>query len=337
MTGSTARGGPHVSVLMTAYNRAPYIDAAIESVLGQTFTDFELLIVDDASTDDTVARARAHAARDCRVRVEVNPRNLGDYPNRNRAAALARGRLLKYHDSDDLMYPHCLETMVAALEAAPSAGLALSRGTFWSGGPSPMVLTPRMAYQREFLGSRMFGCGPGGALLRADMFAQLGGFEDVGGPSDHLFWLKACARVPVVLAPADLFWYRTHAGQFVNHPRTAREDARLAIRAWQALSASECPLTPEEREIARRNHTFDVARQIWRALRRADAGLAWYRLRHAGLGLADWLRYLRPPRRDPFAGTPGPEEVDDAGPAEAGPCGARSEAGSGSASGGSAR
>jgi hypothetical protein len=295
---------PDVSVLMTAYNRGRYIDAAIASVLGQTYRDFELLIVDDASRDDTVARARVHAARDSRVRIEVNPRNLGDYTNRNRAAALARGRLLKYHDSDDLMYPHCLEIMVAALDSAPAAGLALSRGSYWLGGPSPMLLTPRMAYQREFLGSRMFMCGPGGALIRSEVFARLGGFEDVGAPSDYLFWLKACAHVPVVLAPADLFWYRTHAGQSANDPRTGREVARVAARAWQALDAAECPLTAAERDLARRNHAWDLAREVWRALRRGDAGLAMYRLRHAGPGLADWVRYLRPPRRDPFAGTP---------------------------------
>jgi glycosyltransferase involved in cell wall biosynthesis len=289
---------------MTAYNRAEYIDEAIESVLAQSYTDFELVIVDDGSTDDTVARARAHAARDPRVRVEINPRNLGDYPNRNRAAALARGRLLKYHDSDDVMYPHCLETMVSALESAPSAGLALSCGVYWFGAPSPMLLTPRLAFQREFLGSRLFMCGPGGSLMRAEMFRQLGGFDNVGSPSDYVFWLKACARFPVVLTQADLFWYRTHAGQILTRPSTVMETARASGRAWAALNAPECPLDGADLQTARRNHAWDVAREIVRSLRRGQAGLAWYRLRHAGLSAGEWLRYLRLPTRDPYAGTP---------------------------------
>ena len=113
---------PAVSVLMTAYNREQYIAAAIESVLAQTFADFELIVVDDGSADDTVAAARSYEA-DPRVRVVVNERNLGDYPNRNRAAGLARGRFLKYHDSDDVMYPHCLATMLPLARRGAPCGL----------------------------------------------------------------------------------------------------------------------------------------------------------------------------------------------------------------------
>src|SRR5207245_7643788 len=86
-----AMSAPTVSVLMTAYNREQYIASSIESVLVQTFDDLELVIVDDGSTDGTVEIARHFARQDPRVRVDVNDRNLGDYANRNRAAALARG------------------------------------------------------------------------------------------------------------------------------------------------------------------------------------------------------------------------------------------------------
>ena len=101
-------GAPLVSVLMTAFNRAPFIGSSIESVLAQTFTDFELLIVDDRSTDGTLDIACDYERRDRRVRVVRNERNLGQFENRNHAAKLARGGFLKFHDSDDLMYPHCL-------------------------------------------------------------------------------------------------------------------------------------------------------------------------------------------------------------------------------------
>lgn len=293
---------PAVSVLMTAYNRAPYIDAAIESVLTQTFSDFELIVVDDGSRDDTVARAQSWAARDQRVRVVVNPRNLGDYANRNHAASLACGQYLKYHDSDDVMYPHCLQVMVWALEAAPEAAVALSRAAAWPGSAAPALVTPRMAYQREFFGSGMFMCGPGGALIRTDVFRELGGFEDVGAPSDYVFWLRLCARRPVVLAPADLFWYRVHDGQSLTNPASTRAYARAAARGWAALALDECPLLGDERERARRHHAWNVAREAWRSLRSGDIGLMLYRLRHGGPALGEWLRYLRPMRRDRFAG-----------------------------------
>ena len=295
---------PAVSVLMTAFNRRQYIAAAIESVLAQTFDDFELLIVDDGSTDDTVTIARSYERRDPRVRVSLNDCNLGDYPNRNHAATLARGRFLKYHDSDDLMYPHCLATMVAGLDAYPAAGFALSASGHWHGGPSPMLSTPRLSYEREFLGSGLFMCGPACAMFRTEVFRSLGGFENVGVISDHLFWLRACARVPVVLVSGDLFYYRVHDGQELRSERAELDRLSVSRLVWKALNAAECPLPPAERELARRNHAYVTARESLRNVLERRPHLALRRLRTAGLTVGEWVRYLRPPRRSASAGTP---------------------------------
>ena len=294
---------PLVSVLMTAFNRERYIANAIESVLGQTFTDFELIVVDDGSEDRTVDIARKYEA-DSRVRVVINKRNLGDYPNRNHAATLARGQFLKYHDSDDMMYPLCLATMVPPLFAEPLAALALSAGRWWPGGPCPMLLTPRLSYQREFLGSGLFMCGPGGALFRTEVFRSLGGFPQFGVVSDHVLWLKACARFNVLLLPADLFWYRVHPGQEKQSPAAARGYALIEGEAWRALKAPDCPLDGIELELAKRNLIYSLFKRVLYDLRAGRWGTAKVRLQHAGLSCSDWLRYLRPPRRDTFAGTP---------------------------------
>jgi glycosyltransferase involved in cell wall biosynthesis len=306
---------PLVSVLMTAYNRAPLIGASIQSVLAQTFRDFELLIVDDQSTDGTLDIARDFERRDRRIRVVVNERNLGQFANRNRAATLARGSLLKYHDSDDLMYPHCLAVMVPMLLSQPRAAFGLSSGNAWPGGPCPMLLTPRMAYQREFFGGGLFMCGPAGALFRAEAFRRLGGFPDQGVPSDSLFWLHACATEPVVLLPADLFWYRMHASQELQSAKGQREYARVAGAFWRALDAPECPLTPAERERAKRNRAFHLAKRTLQDLRRGRVRFAWDRLRQSHMNAIDWLRYLRPPVRETFAGTPWGADGDFVTPA----------------------
>jgi glycosyltransferase involved in cell wall biosynthesis len=294
---------PAVSVLMTAYNREPYIAASIDSVLAQTFDNFELVVVDDRSTDGTVEIARQFARRDSRIRVEVNDRNLGDYPNRNRAAALARAALFKYHDSDDRMYPHCLSAMVPPMIEHPTAAFGLTPSRCWPGGPCPMLVTSRMAYQREFLGSGMFSAGPAGAIFRADAFRDLGGFVDRGAPSDFLFWLRACARAPVLLLPADLFWYRVHAGQELNSARAARQYAETIRDTWAALDADTCPLEPEERIRARRNVLASQVKLLWRDLRAGRFALARARVA-AGPTALEWLRYLGPPSRDAAAGTP---------------------------------
>jgi glycosyltransferase involved in cell wall biosynthesis len=288
---------------MTAYNRERYIAGAIESVLAQTFEDFELVVVDDASTDGTVEIARRFARQDSRVRVEVNARNLGDYPNRNHAATFGRGTFLKYHDSDDLLYPHCLAVMVPPMLAYPRAAFGLSPARLWPGGPCPMLLTPRMSYQREFLGSGMFNAGPAGAIFRTQAFRSLGGFVDCGAPSDYIFWLRACARVPVVLLPADLFWYRIHAGQQLTSPAAARQYAQTIRDTWSALASDDCPLTEPERRQARSNVLVHHLRALGRDVRAGRLAIARARLA-AGPGPADWIRYLRRPRRETFAGTP---------------------------------
>ena len=306
---------PRVSVLMTAYNRASFIASAIESVLAQTFADFELVVVDDCSTDGTPEVARRFEQRDPRVRVHVNEQNLGDYGNRNRAATLARAPLFKYHDSDDLMYPHCLDVMVSMMSSEPRASFGLSKGSTWPGGACPMLLTPRMAYQREFLGGGLFMCGPGGAIFRTDAFRRLGGFVDAGAPSDQLFWIRACRTESVLLLPADLFWYRLHPSQEMQSEAGRRQYARAASWMWEALDAPDCPLTDAERQQAKQNRAYHLAKRALQDVRRGHWQSAVDRVRYSGLSLSDWVAYLRPPRRDQLAGTPYAPDGDFVTPA----------------------
>ncbi len=294
---------PTISVLLTSYNRAKFIRASIESVLRQTFGDFELVIVDDNSTDGTCEIAREYQT-DERVRVVRNERNLGQFPNRNRAAEFARAELMKFHDSDDVMYPHCLQVMVSMMQTEPRAGFGLSLGAAWPGGPCPMLLTPRMAYQREYFGEGMFSSGPAGAIFRTEAFRRLGGFENVGVPSDTFFWIRACATEHVLLLPADLFWYRLHPAQEFQSPAAQREYAKAAGWLWRALDAPECPLTSAERERAKRNRAYHLAKRTVQDLRRGRWGIVFERVRQSNMTGADWVRYLRRPRRDAFAGTP---------------------------------
>ena len=122
-TGIVINDLPRVSVLMTAYNREKYIAEAIESVLASTYTNYELIIMDDGSSDNTVNIARSFEIKDRRVKVFKNETNLGQFPNRNMAATYAQGTYLKYVDSDDVIYPYTLEMMVNNMEQFPEAAL----------------------------------------------------------------------------------------------------------------------------------------------------------------------------------------------------------------------
>src|SRR6266540_3355288 len=140
---------PLVSVLMTSYNREKYISAAIESVLASTYTNFELIITDDQSRDSTVAIARKYAEIDKRIRIVVNEKNLGQFGNRNFAATLAKGKYIKYLDSDDLIYPNGLEIMVNMMEKYPDAGYGLCSLDQDEKNIFPFMLSPKEAYKRH--------------------------------------------------------------------------------------------------------------------------------------------------------------------------------------------
>jgi GT2 family glycosyltransferase len=104
---------PSVSICIPTYNGAAHLVSCVESALNQTWTDFELLVVDDVSSDETVAITEAFAARDRRVRVARNRRNLGLVGNWNRCLELAKGTWIKFLFQDDLLSPACLSTMLS--------------------------------------------------------------------------------------------------------------------------------------------------------------------------------------------------------------------------------
>lgn len=204
---------PLVSILMTAYNREKYIAEAIESVLASSYQKWELIVVDDQSKDKTLEIARSYELRDPRIKVILNDKNLGDYPNRNKAASFARGKYIKYLDSDDVFYPYGLEVMVAAMEKYPEAGIGLAFFNHPTTEPLPLMLSSECSLKDHFTKRGVLYVGPSGAIYRRDFFNQLCGFDYYGVASDYAFNLKAVAQKPLVSLPFDLFWYRVHANQ----------------------------------------------------------------------------------------------------------------------------
>lgn len=118
------RDTPLVSIGLPIYNGERFLAACIDSVLAQTYRNFEIIISDNASTDGTVAICREYARRDSRVRVVQHDRNRGSAWNHNHVRELARGAYFKWYGADDLMAPGFLGAAVSALEARPEAVLA---------------------------------------------------------------------------------------------------------------------------------------------------------------------------------------------------------------------
>ncbi len=292
-----------VSVVITLFNREEFIAESIESVLAQTWKNLEIIVVDDCSTDSSYAIAQRYSS-DPRVRLIRNESNMGDYPNRNHAAKFANGEFLKFHDSDDVMYPECIETMVRPLIAEPRAALALTTSRSWEGGPVPMLLTPKLAFEREFFGVGLFNGGPSNALFRTRPFLEYGGFEDIGAGSDHLFWMCYFAVNSVLLVKADLFFYRRHGGQEISSTRAAASYARLYGLVWRFLEKGRAPLEGAELERAKSNWLWIIAKANLHDLKAGRFDLIRTRLAASGLSAADWVRYFRRPSRSLGAGTP---------------------------------
>ncbi len=108
---------PRVTVFIPVYNREQYVGEAIESILAQTFSDFEILVVDDGSTDTSVEKI--HSYTDPRIRLISNKENLGIPKTRNKGVELARGQYMAMLDSDDKAHPERLEKQVAFLDLHP--------------------------------------------------------------------------------------------------------------------------------------------------------------------------------------------------------------------------
>lgn len=205
--------GPLVSVLMTAYNREQYIAEAIESVIASTYINFELIIVDDCSTDNTLLIARNYEKMDSRIKVYLNNQNLGDYLNRNKAASYSTGKYIKYLDADDIIYRHSLSYMVESMELNPSAAMGISFNTIDDVLPYPHLSSSKETIYAEFLGKSFIGCGPSGTILTKEVFDKFNGFSGTQFIGDHELWFKIAKSFDILKLQPALVWWRSHYDQ----------------------------------------------------------------------------------------------------------------------------
>lgn len=258
---------PLVSVLMTAYNREKYIAAAIESVVQSTYPNWELIITDDRSTDRTVEIARDFAAADPRIKVYVNDINLGDYPNRNKAASYASGKYLKYVDADDYIYPTGLQVLVSMMEANPQAGWGLCSFQQVIPQPYPLLLQPREAYLHNFFGPGLFHKAPLSSILKKDVFDAVGGFQPLRMIGDFEMWLRLALSYPVLLMPDGIVWYRIHGEQEIKSRLDFLVDYRKIEKAY--LNHKSCPLNEDEVRTVLSRQKKDTYKRLLRSLLRS--------------------------------------------------------------------
>jgi len=285
---------PAVSILVTVYNRERYLADCLDSILASTFANFEIIVVDDASSDGSVEIGESYAARDPRIRFFRNPTNLGDYGNRNRAASLAKGDYLKYLDADDLIYPHSLAMMVEAMEQFPEAALALSLNDPDPPKPFPFETSPQDVSRAQFLGRGLLGAGPSASILRRSAFEAVGGFTGRQFVGDIELWQKLARRWPLVSLPPALVWWRQHEGQQIHLEMSRPEVIDVRYQLSRETIESDPWLSPEEKSLAgRRVRQHHARRLLSLGLRQRRPAVAWRLFRMSGLSTAELIGGLR--------------------------------------------
>jgi glycosyltransferase involved in cell wall biosynthesis len=257
---------PLVSILMTAYNREKYIGFAIESVLASSYKNWELIIVDDGSTDETVSVASAIAQMDSRIRIYKNAVNIGDYPNRNKAAGYATGKYLKYIDADDAIYPWGLEAEVGMMEKFPESGYGLDSIAQDDKVMYPYQLAPAEAYEAFYLhGVGLFDKSPTSSIINRSVFNKVGGFKDIRMVGDCEMWHRLSLEYPLVVMPHGIIWSREHQeSESGSQKNLAHIRYRYLIVKRDFLLNDACPMKSSDRHMLTRKLALDQLKILFK-------------------------------------------------------------------------
>ena len=243
---------PRVSILFTCFNHIKYLPAAYQSILDKTFTDWEIIAIDDGSTDGTREWLSAREEKIARI---FNEKNLGTYASLNVALKAAKGEFIAVFNDDDLWAPTKLERQVAMLDGNPSIGLVHTDGTFIDGEGKEFPrfetgdVSIALVYQNKIIASA--------ALARKRCFDELGGFnENYFGSGDWEMWIRIAERWKVGFVPEPLTFYRVHGANASHKLERIWQDDEM-LRKWLAPRLEGYASRFEPKEVSRaKSHNF---------------------------------------------------------------------------------
>jgi glycosyltransferase involved in cell wall biosynthesis len=255
---------PRVTVLLPVRDGAPFLREALDSVLAQTLADFELLVVDDGSTDETPEILAS--VTDERLRV-LRQARLGLVPALNRAVAEARAPLLARMDADDVSLPERLERQAAYFHARPSVALVVVGVETIGGGTTIVLPDDDSALRRRLLLRNPFA--HGAVAVRAEAVARAGGYRaDYGANEDYDLWRRIARDSELGAVPEILYRYREHPGAVTRSRVDERVESRERLR--DELWSDPALL----RALGRDGDAVEARALLREALRRRRPGLA---------------------------------------------------------------
>ena len=263
---------PTVSVLMPAFNAARYVEAAVRSILTQTFEDFELIVVDDGSTDGTLAVLQRLAAGDPRVTV-VSRANTGIVDALNEAICMSRGEFLARMDADDVALPQRFERQLAYFRENPECVVV---GTFVETIDPYGSVLDRLTHEidhggidRELMNGRGFAMVHPTVMMRAEAVRQVGRYRKQWEHSEDLdLFLRLGEIGKLHNLPEYLLQYRMHF-QSANHLRHEEQRAIKQRLMEEAYGRRGVSIPPQVTFVRRYPppRLEQTCRWGWRALR----------------------------------------------------------------------
>jgi glycosyltransferase involved in cell wall biosynthesis len=286
---------PTVSVLLPVFNAERFLPAALASILAQTFTDWELIAVDDGSTDSSPRILQEYAARDSRLRV-LRPGKIGFARSLNQAIAAARGCFIARMDADDLSMPRRLAIQVDYLDRHPDCVLVGSQVTVIDDVGDPIGPFKGLPLEHDQIDSALMKLAwplvHPSVMMRREAILAAGGYAEGLFPvEDHDLFLKMCEIGRVANLPDTLLCYRRHdtASTWGLPPREKTLEALRAACGRRGLPFSPPPEGPPPRQI------LSVI-WAWHALaaghRRTARKYAWKSLRARPLDPECWKLLL---------------------------------------------
>ena len=190
-------------------------------------------------------------------------KNLGDYPNRNKAASYARGKYLKYVDHDDMIYPYSLQIMVEEIEKYPEVTYAFCGNEIQDDKyPYPVFYSSEEAFRVHFFekGGLLYAGGVG-TIIRRSSFEQVGRFSGKRFVGDMEMWMKLTLLGPILKIQPGLIWWRVHPGQ--ESVKAIKRDLLLRYNVnKEILENKDCPLSDKQKKIALGNYKRLLGRKI---------------------------------------------------------------------------
>lgn len=220
---------PKVSVVIPAYNAEKYIGEAIRSVIDQDFLDFELLVIDDCSTDSTVAMVEEMVSKDSRIRLIRNLKNLGPGATRGVGVDNAVGEFIAWLDADDVAKTNRLSSQIALLESDSKIGVVGGFIQFFSEGS--LGKTRKYDLKDEILRSKIFRQNPvatPASTFRSAVYKSVGNYKD----------LRYCEDLEMLMRVGTAFKFANVNEVLVRYRQLESSLTRMNIRKMEALAIS---------------------------------------------------------------------------------------------------